>query len=98
MKIFKRKTLKDFWAKNPKAEKSLRSWFKIMKDNSFQNPNEILALFGSADVIGNKIIVFNICGNNFRLVVKYNYEKQLALIRFIGNHKAYDKIDVKLLS
>jgi len=63
----------------------------------FKNPNEIKALFGSADVVNNGKIVFNICGNRYRLIAKFNYTKHLVFVLFVGTHQEYDKIDVKKL-
>ncbi len=52
-------------------------------------------MFGTADIVGDNRIVFDICGNSYRLVVQFNYAAQLARIRFAGTHKEYDRIDVK---
>lgn len=52
-------------------------------------------MFGNAGVVGDNRIVFNIAGNKYRLVVKFNYPYRVAYIRFIGTHAKYDKIDVE---
>lgn len=52
-------------------------------------------MFGNASVVGNDRIVFNIAGNKYRLVVRFNYPYRVAYIRFIGTHKEYDEIDVE---
>lgn len=95
MKIFSRGTLRNFWSIYPDAENSLKAWYDIFSKRKFDNPNQIKSLFGSADYIGNSIVVFNICGNKYRLIVKFRYKAQFALIRFIGTHAEYDKINVK---
>jgi len=50
-------------------------------------------MFGTTDVIGNRRIIFDICGNNYRLVVQFNYAAQIARVRFGGSHAEYDRID-----
>lgn len=52
-------------------------------------------MFGNAGVVGDNRIVFNIAGNKYWLVVKFNYPYRVAYIRFIGTHAKYDKIDVE---
>lgn len=97
MRIYSRSTLSNFWEKNPKAEKQLRAFYTIVKNTEFKNPNEVIALFNTADVVKDGKIVFNICRNDFRLIVKFNYQKHAAFIRFIGTHKEYDKLDMDSL-
>ncbi|WP_108867391.1 type II toxin-antitoxin system HigB family toxin [Aquimarina aquimarini] len=94
MKVFSRGTLRDFWDEYPDSKISLIAWYEIFSKRKFSNPNEIKSLFGSADFVGDNKIVFNICGNKYRLIVKFRYQAQFALIQFIGTHKEYDKIDV----
>ena len=63
----------------------------------WSKPTDVKAMFGTADVIGGNRIVFDICGNLYRLVVKFNYPAQVAEIRFAGNHAEYDKIDALIV-
>ena len=97
MRIYSRGTLIAFWKKYPKSEKQLRVWYDIIKKTEFKNSNEIIEVFGSADTAKNGKIIFNICRNDFRLIVKFRYDKHLAYVLFIGTHKEYDKIDVDKL-
>lgn len=97
MRIFARGTLRDFWIEHPKAEIPLRAFYSFFEKRSFANPNEIKTHFSSADIVGDGKIIFNICGNDYRLVVKFNYKAQMAFIRFIGTHKEYDGLDVDSL-
>ena len=97
MRIFARKTLREFWEKHPDSEKALMAWFEIFDKNDFEGPNEIKQVFKSADFVGDNKFVFNICGNKYRLIVKFRYRQQFAFIRFIGTHKEYDKVAIKEL-
>jgi mRNA interferase HigB len=96
MRIISKKTLKIFWEKQPKSKEPLLSWHNHFLKANYKNSNEVIAIFRSADNVGNGRVVFNICHNDFRLIVKFDYTFQFAFIRFIGTHKEYDKIkDIK---
>lgn len=97
MRIIARRTLREFWERNPDSETPLKVWFREIKNAGWKNFNELKAQFGNASVVGNDRVVFNIKGNTYRLVAAVDYEKQILWIRFIGNHKAYDKIDAKTI-
>ncbi len=88
--------MRDFWEKHPDSEQPLKAWFYETKKAKWKNPAEVRKLFGSADFVGDRT-VFNIGGNKYRLVVLIDYERHGILIRFIGTHKQYDKIDVNLI-
>jgi len=92
MKIFSRGTLRDYWLLYPETQIPLVAWYEIFSKNTFNNSNEIKSVFRNCSVVGNNNIVFNICGNKFRLIVKFKYSAQFALVRFIGTHAEYDKI------
>lgn len=86
----------DFWFRYPDAEQELKYWYHKIKDSDYQSPNEVLKDNPKADTVGNKRIVFNICHNKYRLIALFQYNLQLVYVRFIGNHKEYDKIkDIK---
>lgn len=90
------KSLKEHWEKAGRedSEQPLRSWYQEARQAEWKNPNEVKEQFRSASIVGNNRIVFNICGNKYRLVVKINYAAQWVFIRFVGTHNEYDKIDV----
>ncbi len=97
MRIFSKNTLRDFWIKYPDSKVQLSAWNDIMKKVNFNSPNEIISLFGTADIIKEGKIIFNVCGNKYRLIAKFNYEKQMIFILFIGTHKDYDLLNVSQL-
>lgn len=61
--------------------------------SDLKNPNDVKKTYTNASILKNNRIVFNIKGNNYRLIVKFNFEKQWVFIKFIGTHLDYDKID-----
>jgi len=74
------------------------SWYQVFDKNNFENSSSIKSLFGSADFVGNNKVIFNICGNHYRLIVKINYSTQIVYILFVGTHTEYDNLkDIKTL-
>ena len=93
MRVIAKKTLRDFWEIHNDCEQQLKSWYQEAEKANWKYPNEIKNDYPSASVIGDNRIVFNIKGNNYRLIVKVNYDYQMVWIRFVGTHAEYDKID-----
>ncbi len=97
MRIIAKRRLKEFWKLHNDAEQPLRSWYDIAKKENWANFNEIKSQFRNASIVGNDRIVFNIKGNNYRLVIKIDFNWKAMFIKFIGTHKEYDKIDIRNL-
>jgi len=97
MRIIALSTLRDFWEKRPDAETSLRAWYALASRSDWSTPADIKAAYRSASFTANNRVVFNIKGNDYRLVVAVRYEKGLMYIRFIGTHREYDKIYVETI-
>lgn len=95
MRIIALSTLKAFWEKHSDAELPLRSWYAEASRAEWKTPADIKAAYRSASFIANRRVVFNIKGNDYRLVVAVKYGLGLMYIRFIGTHNQYDKIDVE---
>ena len=92
-RIIAKSTLREYWEKNPDCEQHLRTWYETAKKSNWQTPNDVKRTYRNASFVGNNRVVFNIKGNEYRLIVKFNYERSWAFIRFIGTHKEYDKVD-----
>ena len=92
-RIIAKKTLRDFWENHADAEKYLKTWYETAKNSNWNSLNDIKQTFINASVLKDSRIVFNIKGNSYRLIVKFNYERQWAFIRFVGTHAEYDKIN-----
>ncbi|AVR46075.1 addiction module toxin RelE [Christiangramia fulva] len=93
MRIIAKRTLRDFWIKHADAEQQLKSWYRETEKTEWENINELRKDYPSASILQDNRIVFNIKGNNYRLIVKFNFEYKICWIRFIGTHPEYDKID-----
>jgi mRNA interferase HigB len=92
-RIFAKSTLRDFWEKFPDSEQYLKTWYDTAYSSNWKTPNDVKKSYANASILKNNRIVFNIKGNSYRLVIKFNFEQQLAFVRFIGTHVDYDKID-----
>ena len=83
------------WEAHPRSELSLRSWYALASRAAWKTPADIKAAYRHASFVGNNRVVFNIKGNDYRLVVAVRYDTGLMYIRFVGTHPQYDKIDVE---
>jgi mRNA interferase HigB len=100
MRIIKEKTLTDYFGKSKykQAEESLRAWIYEVRFSSWENSNELKAKYGNASIISSKRVVFNIKGNDYRLIVDIEYRLKLVFVVWFGTHAEYDKIDAKTVN
>lgn len=96
MRIISKKALQDFSSQYPDSKIPLENWCRVVKKEQWTCSTEIKKTFNSADIVGNKRYVFNIKGNDYRIVAIIQFTTKAVLIRFVGTHKQYDKIkDIK---
>ncbi len=91
--IIAKRTLREYWEKHADCEQYLKTWFDTARTSKWNSPSDIKKTYANASILKNGRVVFNIKGNSYRLVIKFNYGKQWAFVRFIGTHSEYDKID-----
>jgi mRNA interferase HigB len=94
MRIIALSTLRVFWEKYPDVETPLRAWYALASRANWKTPAEIKEAYRNASFTANNRVVFNIKGNDYRLVVAVRYDRGLIYVRFVGTHRQYDKIDV----
>jgi mRNA interferase HigB len=90
MNTISRRKIREFVALHPNSESSLTSWYKIATKATWQNIAEVRQNYPHADVVG-RLVVFNIAGNNVRLIAEIRYQSQSILIKHILTHTEYDK-------
>ena len=96
MRIVTYKRIQEFSEKHADAENSLNFWYHTVTAKEWDNLNELRQDFNSVDYVGNYRFVFNIKGNDYRLVAIISFYAKKVYIRFIGTHPEYDKIiDIK---
>ncbi len=93
MRIIALGTLRDFWIKHPDALEPLSAWYAIASRVRWASPVDVKAAYRNASFLADNRVVFNIKGNDYRLVVAMHYNRQIVYIRFIGTHRQYDQID-----
>src|SRR3989338_1511820 len=97
VRVISVKRLREFWERpeGRDSEQALRAWYTEAKKARWKGPHEIKAQYRSASLVGKDRVVFNICGNKYRLVVVVRYDFGIVFVRFIGSHRQYDHIDVE---
>lgn len=96
-RIIAKSTLRDYWALHPDAEQYLKTWYDTAMSSDWKNPNDVKKTYANASILKENRIVFNIKGNSYRLITKFNFKKQWIFIRFIGTHLEYNKIDANTI-
>jgi mRNA interferase HigB len=94
MRVFAKKILRDFWDKHADSEEQLKTWFKEASKANWTSPAGIKSEYPKASILKERKVIFNICGNKYRLIVRINYKRGWVFILFIGTHLEYDKIDI----
>jgi mRNA interferase HigB len=96
MRIIAKATLREFWERHPPAAVPLRKWFSLVAVAEWRGPADVKAMFGtSVDFVADNRIIFDVAGNKYRLIVRVSYEYGQVLIKFVGTHADYDKIDAR---
>ena len=93
MRVIAKKKLMDYYTHHPQAKTALADWFEKTEKAEWHSFADIKQTFNSVDYVGNQHYVFNIKGNDFRIVVVIKFTPQNVFIRFIGTHAEYDRIE-----
>lgn len=101
MRIIARRTLRQYVDQlagdkgQPAVKAALDVWFDEVSKAQWTSSADVKRLYATASIVSAERIVFNIKGNDHRLIVAADFEKSIVWVKWIGTHKAYDKIDVK---
>lgn len=93
MRVISKKILREFWEIHSDCEQQLKSWYYEVDKSNWKNINDLKYDFPNISILKDNRVCFNIKGNNYRLIVKINFNYQMVWIRFVGTHADYDKID-----
>lgn len=96
-RIVAKRTIREFNLKHKDSKEYLETWYQTAKAAQWLKPSDIQQFYATVSILKNSRVVFNIKGNDYRLVAKINYKKQWLFIRFIGTHSEYDKIDANTI-
>lgn len=95
MRVIAISTLRRFWEKHPDAEQPLNAWHDEATQATWTQPADIKAQYRSASILKNRRVVFNIKGNDYRLIVAIAYRLGIVYVKFVGTHAEYDKINAE---
>ncbi len=100
MRIVKEKTLIEYCrqSKYKQAGKPIKAWIFEVRYSTWDNSNELKSKYGNASIISSKRVVFNIKGNDYRLIVDIEYKLRIVFIVWFGTHLEYDLIDAKTVN
>jgi mRNA interferase HigB len=98
MRIIARSVLVAFWEKHPETKAPLERWYRLTKASRWDSTNEIQSAAPKAKVLNGERVRFEVAGGNYRLVVAFDFRRQIAFVKFIGTHAEYDAIDALTVS
>lgn len=93
LRIRAERTLRDFEEKYPNAKPQLVAWREDTLVAKWQSPSDIKSRYANASILNSQLVVFNITGNQYRLIVAIHYKSQIVHIRWFGTHAEYDRIN-----
>lgn len=98
MNVIVKRAVLFYTHKYPAAKIALLAWHKEFSNSNYKNYNELKQVYDNASIISNKRVIFNIKGNDYRLIVSVNFKQLAAYIIWFGTHKEYDKIDAATIA
>jgi mRNA interferase HigB len=98
MRVIARSVLAAFWGKHPETKVSLERWHRLTKAAHWASTDDVRRAAPSAKVLNRERVRFEVAGGNYRLVVAFDFRRQIAFVKFIGTHREYDTIDALTVS
>ena len=93
MRVIALCTLRRFWDSHPDAEQSIKAWVDEVRKADWKQPADIKEHYRSASILKNRRVVFNLKGNDYRLIAAIAFRLGIVYVKFIGTHDEYDRID-----
>ena len=100
MRVIALSTLREFWIRQHSrddARQATLAWYRRVLAADWCSPADLKADFGTASILRDGRVVFNIAGNRYRIVAWINYPYRVLYVRFIGTHAQYDRIDAQTI-
>jgi mRNA interferase HigB len=95
MRVIAKKCLIKFWSKHRDSEQPLKAWYDEVSSAVWQSPQDIKNQYRNASFVGKNRVIFNIKGNDYRLIVAVAYRFGVVYVKFVGTHVAYDRISAE---
>jgi len=94
--LIKKQSIENYTEKNARSKPSFENWLSVLKRADWNEPNDIISTFNSADILGHKSkrVIFNIGGNKYRMICKYHFGETMVhmFIKWIGTHAEYSNL------
>jgi mRNA interferase HigB len=98
MNVVAKRTLIQFWTRHPQARGPLTAWHALAARANWEGPQDVKAQFGAnVDFLADNRVIFDIAGNKYRLIAHVSYVYKSVLIKFVGTHAEYDRIDPEIV-
>jgi mRNA interferase HigB len=94
LRIISKAILRQFWGRHPESESPLSAWHKNVELADWSGPADVRNTYRSADIVGSEFVVFDICNNDYRLVVRVDYERRKVYVYGVYTHRDYDRLDL----
>ncbi|MCF2506275.1 type II toxin-antitoxin system HigB family toxin [Dyadobacter sp. CY107] len=94
MVIISYRKIREYGKIDKRSLEALDTWYNIVEKANWSNFNEVRRTFNSVDAVGNDLYVFNVRGNNIRVIVRILFNIRTVFVKFIGNHKEYYKLKI----
>jgi len=98
MRVIARNNLVAFWTKHPETRTPLERWFKLVRAARWTSTDEIQKAVPKRKVLNRDRVRFEVAGGNYRLVAAFDLHRQVAFVKFVGNHAEYDRVDALKIS
>lgn len=98
MRIIARSSLSRFWEMHPQTRAPLHHWLRLAAAAFWENPQDVVATFPKAKALNGERVRFEVSGGDFRMIVAFDFGRQIAFIKFLGTHSAYDRVDALTVS
>jgi mRNA interferase HigB len=98
MRVVARNVLVAFWDKHPETKVSLERWHRLTKAAQWTSTDDVQRTVPKAKVLNRERVRFEVAGGNYRLIVAFDFRRQIAFVKFIGTHAQYDNIDAFTVS
>jgi mRNA interferase HigB len=98
MRVIARNTLVAFWSKHPETRIPLERWHKVVRAARWASMDEIRQAAPTCKVLNSERVRFEVAGGNYRLVVAFDFRRQVAFVKFVGTHAEYDRVDALTVS
>jgi mRNA interferase HigB len=98
MRVIARNTLVRFWSKHPEAQVALERWYGLIRAAHWTSMDDVQKAAPKSKVLNRERARFEVAGGNYRLIVAFDFHRQVVFVKFIGTHAEYDRIDALTVS